>query len=1202
MKKGVIAIIVLFFLLAVSIVFSQNNNVDDNKVDKEVEKKLEQEDEVSVIVVLEENYDTLNEYSVLSKEHNLEKKKMMVEKQQEKVLSELNYENVSFKKNNKRKKSLKIESLRKIKNKEIDFKLKRKFTSVNGLSGEITKKGLEKLKNNPNVKKIYPNRPVKAFLSDSVNIVNATNTWRLIYNGTNLTGKKEVVCVIDTGVDYTHSDMGNCASTSNINDGSCGKVIGGYDFINNDQDPIDDNGHGTHVAGIVASTNETYRGIAPDANIVAIKSLDMNGDGTTASVVNGIDWCVNNASIFNITVISMSLGSETLFTGYCDDSDSATAAAIDTAIAKNISVIAATGNDGSTSGIASPACIKNTTSVGAVNKSDGITYNRNNITDLLAPGVSITSLANGGGTTTLSGTSMSAPMVAGAFALIHQYLKLTENRVVMPNETQKYLNDTGKQIADSGSGLTFSRINIFAAILSLDTTAPNITFVNPTLANKSNSTNATFFINITANEVLINATLEFNGTNETMDGYGLNWFKNKTLDSGVYLYKVWGNDSAGNIGLSESRLIQINNTAPNITSFFPSNLVFSVNEPDNQTFNITYNDLDGDIVKTSWYRNSTLVSTSTEFNFSGNFTSAGFYNITVFVSDEGDSSILTWNFTINNTNQIPTVETVTINSTDPLNRTNGTLSGFFTTSDPENDIIIANETKWYNNTEEVLELRNLTTVSSTNTTKGQNWIFSVRVFDGLNWSDWKNSTNLTINNAIPIINITIDNITVNETQKVNITTNASDIDNDALTFTINDSRFSLNNIYFIWNTELTDSGTYNVNITVNDTEAIDSKIIIVTVLDARDLDNDGNPDFNDTDDDNDGILDGNDFLSGNLNNINTTLTINITINGTSNLSKLFNGTFFINITNGTHSIVEFNFTFNPNNTLDLGSITFNRTTNGTSAVSIRGIDLTGINKTKTVFLEKINATVAAVCIKDIDTSFDNISSACNAANEILIDCNNQTISGYTCFDTGTRYKITGLNHSAVKELCVDNDGDGYGNGCSAGTDSCDTDASTSGSCPSSNGDSGSSGGSGGSSGGGGGGGGSGGGGAFFTCNMDWNCTGWSECDGKWQTRECSFVKVTQHTSKEECPSIKNVPVRAKKCEIIEEIESKTTEAVNVTEKAVVKNMTSITGAATAEVEEKTSNLFTGTTIMIIIVLVGLLIYVLFFWYRDKIEK
>ncbi len=139
--------------------------------------------------------------------------------------------------------------------------------------------------------------------------------------------------------------------------------------------------------------------------------------------------------------------------------------------------------------------------------------------------------------------------------------------------------------------------------------------------------------------------------------------------------------------------------------------------------------------------------------------------------------------------------------------------------------------------------------------------------------------------------------------------------------------------------------------------------------------------------------------------------------------------------------MEFNFTFNENNTLDLGSITFNRTINGTGAVSIRGINLTGMNKTKTVFLEKVNATVDAVCIKDLDIGFDNISSICDGTNENLVNCDNTTSNGYTCFDTGTRYKVTGLNHSAVKELCEDKDGDSYGNGCSVGTDCNDNDAS-----------------------------------------------------------------------------------------------------------------------------------------------------------------
>src|SRR3989338_5431444 len=748
MKKSVLVAALLFFLLAVGMAFSANhikNENDDKKVDKEVEELLKENDEVSVIVVLEDDPDVLTEQysaSQLNKMDNSKKEKMMIAEQQEEVLErlDLNY----------------------------DFELKNKFSSVNGFSGEVTEEGLEKLKNDPDVKAIQLNR-VKSFaLDSSVPLVNATNSWRLIYNGINITGKGESVCIVDSGIDYTHPALGSC-TTNQFTAGNCRKVIAGQDLKNNDNNPIDDQGHGTYVAGIIASENETYRGVAPDATLVAIKVCDNSARGNCADsdVISGIDWYVNNATKYNISTISISLGGG-LYTTYCDDetSESGYKTAIDSAIGRNISVIVAAGNSESTSQIASPACIKNATAVGSVGDTDSIpSYsNRNSITDLLAPGGANTAgnhikstvpmgsciLCDSSGFKELSGTSMSTPHVAAAFALIHHYFKLTENKNVLPNETQAYLNNTGKRISDSGSGLTFSRINIFAAILSLDTLAPNITFVRPTLANKSNSTNATFFINITANEILVNATLEFNGTNETMEGSGLNWFKNKTLDSGAYLYKVWGNDSSNNAGLSELRLIQINNTAPNITSFFPSTLVFSINEPNNQTFNITYDDIDGDAAAVTWYRNSTRVSTSSGFNFTGNFTSSGFYNITAFTADNGDSSTLAWNLTIDNTNRIPSAINVTINSTDFLSRTNGTINVFWSFSDEDEDTFNTwqgNETKWYNNSVEYNLTANLTSISSQNTTKGQNWTFSVRVYDGFNWSEWANSTKITIRNT-----------------------------------------------------------------------------------------------------------------------------------------------------------------------------------------------------------------------------------------------------------------------------------------------------------------------------------------------------------------------------------------------------------------------------------------------------------------------
>src|SRR3989338_1907740 len=102
---------------------------------------------------------------------------------------------------------------------------------------------------------------------------------------------------------------------------SCSKVIGGWDTVNNAANPEDDHGHGTHVAGIVTSSDTTYKGVAPDAKIVAIKALNSAGSGLSSDIAAGIEWCVNNASSLNISVISMSIGGNQ-YTSVCDSSES----------------------------------------------------------------------------------------------------------------------------------------------------------------------------------------------------------------------------------------------------------------------------------------------------------------------------------------------------------------------------------------------------------------------------------------------------------------------------------------------------------------------------------------------------------------------------------------------------------------------------------------------------------------------------------------------------------------------------------------------------------------------------------------------------------------------------------------------------------------------------------------------------------------
>jgi len=272
-----------------------------------------------------------------------------------------------------------------------DINVTQVFTTLDGFAAEVTDEGLKQLKENPAVEGVYIDRPVRAFLTSSVPLINASSTWSILMNASNVTGAGQTVCIIDTGIDYTHSSLGGCTASQFLA-GTCSKIVSGYDFSTGDNDPADDHGHGTHVAGIVAA-NGAVRGVAPDAKLVAIKSLDSGGSGFTSDVIAGIEWCTNNATKYNISVISMSLGGSTRFSTYCDSSDSLMAEAINAAVGRNISVVVATGNAGSSTGISSPACIFNSTAVASTTKSDGMSSfsNTNSITDIAAPGSSITS-------------------------------------------------------------------------------------------------------------------------------------------------------------------------------------------------------------------------------------------------------------------------------------------------------------------------------------------------------------------------------------------------------------------------------------------------------------------------------------------------------------------------------------------------------------------------------------------------------------------------------------------------------------------------------------------------------------------------------------------------------------------------------------------------------------------------------------------
>jgi subtilisin family serine protease len=285
---------------------------------------------------------------------------------------------------------------------------------------------LDQLAGLPDVTHVYLDRKIQALDTVSLPLIEPPSEWATVtasYGA--LTGVGVKIAILDTGIDPTHADFFFPNGTS--------KILNATDFSDSGH-TYDGNGHGTHCASIAAGTGAasggTYVGVAPNAMLLNAKVLGDGGSGLTSWAVSGVQWAVNQGA----SILSMSFGAGVSVT----DGSDAMSQAVDWATSQGIVCCVAAGNYGpSAESITSPACAKTAITVGSCDSTKTIasTSSRGPTTDyrikpeVIAPGVNIiaarannTSL----GTpinqyyTRLSGTSMAAPHVSGAVALIKQ--------------------------------------------------------------------------------------------------------------------------------------------------------------------------------------------------------------------------------------------------------------------------------------------------------------------------------------------------------------------------------------------------------------------------------------------------------------------------------------------------------------------------------------------------------------------------------------------------------------------------------------------------------------------------------------------------------------------------------------------------------------------------------------------------------------
>ena len=365
------------------------------------------------------------------------------------------------------------------------------FTTLPYMAVRVDAEALAELASLPEVASIQEDVPAAPALESSTQAIGLPSVW-----ATGFEGSGQTVVILDTGIDTDHPFFAR-----RLVDGACfsnANGVGGYTSVcpNGSSTQVGVAGaesdlsnaacwngasslcnHGTHVAGIAAGGDaNSFDGVARQANIVAIQVFtrftNYAGCGSSGTCVlsyitdqmRALDYIYTTLRPARaLASVNMSLGGGQ-YTAACDSD--ARKPAIDNLRAAGIATVIAAGNDGFRNGLAAPACISSAVAVGGVTDADNppadsVVLNVHSLVDLLAPAYSITSSVIGGGYGAMSGTSMSAPYVAGAFALCKGV-----NPALSVNQIEAILEQTGAALRDTRSGGVYTkpRLKLDAAV------------------------------------------------------------------------------------------------------------------------------------------------------------------------------------------------------------------------------------------------------------------------------------------------------------------------------------------------------------------------------------------------------------------------------------------------------------------------------------------------------------------------------------------------------------------------------------------------------------------------------------------------------------------------------------------------------------------------------------------------------------------